>query len=256
MVHDARTSADRIVFLGHSTVLVELDGVALLTDPVLRGRVAHLVRRAAPADLRAAALADVVLISHLHYDHLDVPSLRLLGEDICLAVPRGARQWLRGRGFERVTELDVGERMTVGSVTVTAVPARHGGSRRPLGPRSGTVGYVLRGRRTIYFAGDTALFDDMSKLAPGLDVALLPVAGWGRRLGPGHMNARDAARAVAMLNARLAIPIHWGTLAPIGTASRRRDPPDAAPREFAEQVARSSPSTEVKILAPGEQIPL
>ena len=105
----AGTSTDRIVFLGHATVLIELDGVRLLTDPLLRRRVAHLRRQIAPVDRASchSGPSDAVLISHMHHDHLDLPSLRLLGRDTPLLVPAGAGAWLRRRGFTRVTELGV-----------------------------------------------------------------------------------------------------------------------------------------------------
>ena len=105
----ARHSADRIVFLGHATVLIELDGVRLLTDPLLRDRVAHLRRQVPPLDPAVYAGIDAVLISHLHHDHLDLASLRLLGLEIPLLVPAGAGELLRRHGFSDVTELSVGE---------------------------------------------------------------------------------------------------------------------------------------------------
>ena len=97
--HRAGTSADRIVFLGHATVLIELEGVRLLTDPLLRGRVVHLRRQVPLVDASVTAGIDAVLISHLHHDHLDLASLRLLGRDTPLLVPAGAGAWLRRRGF-------------------------------------------------------------------------------------------------------------------------------------------------------------
>jgi L-ascorbate metabolism protein UlaG (beta-lactamase superfamily) len=256
--HRAGSSADRIVFLGHATVLIEVDGVRLLTDPLLRGRVAHLRRRVPPIDPRVSATPDAVLISHLHHDHLDLASLRLLGLDTILLVPSGASAWLRGRGFTKVTELSVGESANVGPVTVTAVEASHDG-RRWAGPgslRAETLGYLIRGRRTVYFAGDTELFDGMSALSQSLDVALLPVAGWGSTLGPGHMDPLDAARAAHLLRPRVAIPVHWGTLSPIGTARRHRARRGDPPRLFAEHVASIAPSVEVRILAPGQETTL
>jgi len=283
----ASTATDRIVFLGHATVLIELEGVRLLTDPLLRGRVAHLRRRVPPVKESLFAGPDAVLISHLHHDHLDLPSLRRLGRDTSLIVPAGAGSWLRRRGFSAVTELSVGETLSVGevessvgevessvgevagttavepsadetaraSLTVTAVHAQHDG-RRPGGPRAEALGYLVGDRRTVYFAGDTALYEEMSSMAPALDVALLPVAGWGAKLGPGHMDPLDAARAVSLLQPRLAIPVHWGTLSPIGLAHRYKVRLGEPPRLFAEHVARLAPAVEVRILIPGEQTAL
>src|SRR6266481_2946758 len=129
----ART-ADRIVFLGHATVLIQLDGVRLLTDPLLGDRVAHLRRQTAAVDVSVVADPDAALISHLHYDHLDLSSLRQLGRDTPLLVPAGAGAWLRRRSFTSVTELGVGEVANVGGLEITAVAARHDGRRRPGGP--------------------------------------------------------------------------------------------------------------------------
>jgi L-ascorbate metabolism protein UlaG (beta-lactamase superfamily) len=252
----AGASGDRIVFLGHSTVLIELGGVRLLTDPLLRGRVAHLRRQVTAVDRSVSADPAAVLISHVHHDHLDLPSLRNLGRDTPLLVPAGAGAWLRRRRFTMVTELDVGATASVGPLTVTAVPARHDGSRHPGGAHAVALGYLVRGQRTVYFAGDTELFDGMSDLAPRLDVALLPVAGWAPRLGPGHMDPLDAARAAALLSPRVAIPIHWGTLLPIGIASRHRASLGDPPCLFAEHVARLAAGVEVCILAPGAETAL
>lgn len=254
--HRAGTSTDRIVFLGHATVLIELDGVRLLTDPLLRRRVAHLRRQTAVLDASVTAGLDAVLISHMHHDHLDLPSLRLLGRDTPLLVPAGAGAWLRRRGFPSVTELGVGEVGNVGTLAVTALEARHDGRRWPRGPRAETLGYLVRGRRAIYFAGDTELIEELPSLLPALDVALLPVGGWGPKLGPGHMDPRDAARAAALLKPGLAIPVHWGTLLPIGLARRHRAGLAEPPRLFAQNVARLAPGVEVRILAPGEETTL
>jgi L-ascorbate metabolism protein UlaG (beta-lactamase superfamily) len=249
----AGTIGDRIVFLGHSTVLIELDGVRVLTDPLLRGRVAHLRRRPPLPDPSLYTAPDAVLLSHLHYDHLDVASLRLLGAEVRLFVPVGAGAWLRGRGFADVSELAVGEVARVGALELTAVPASHDGRRRPGGPRAETIGFLVGAGagRTVYFAGDTELFAGMAALSPPPDVVLLPVAGWGPTLGPGHMGPLDAARAVALLQPRLAIPIHWGTLQPIG--SRARSQLVEPPRQFAEHVARLAPNVEVRVLEPGQE---
>src|SRR5271154_4115122 len=252
----ARRSADRIVFLGHATTLIELDGVVLLTDPLLRGRVLHLRRQVPPVDRGLTANPAAVLVSHMHLDHLDLPSLRHLGRDTPLVVPAGAGGWLRRQRFTEVTELSVGEETDVGTLAVAAVEARHDGHRRPGGPEAEAMGYLVRGSKSVYFAGDTELFEEMSKLgdhSPGLDVALLPVGGWGPTLGPGHLDALDAARALRLLSPRLAIPIHWGTLLPIGIARRYRARLGDPPRQFAEHAASLAPAVEVRILEPGRQ---
>jgi len=230
-------------------VLVELGGVRLLTDPVLRSRLAHL-RRHGPAPAAPAAV-DAVLVSHLHYDHLDLPSLRRIGTGTRVIAPRGAGRVLRG--FGAVSEVASGEAVEVGRVAVEAVHAEHDQRRRPLGRRAEPVGFVVRGERSVYFAGDTDVFPQMAELGP-VDIALLPVAGWGPKLGPGHLDAELAARAAALLRPRVAVPIHWGTLHPL---LRRRgawfsDPPSA----FAAQVAELAPEVEVRVLAPGEALEL
>lgn len=155
-----------------------------------------------------------------------------------------------------MTELGVGDTVSVGKLAVTAVEARHDGRRRPRGPRARALGYLVRGTSAVYFAGDTELFEDMPNRLPRLDVALLPVGGWGPTLGPGHMDPLDAARAAQLLLPRLAIPVHWGTLLPIGMARRHRARLGDPPRLFAENVARLAPSVEVRILAPGEETTL
>ena len=262
MAHGAVTadraggSADRIVFLGHATVLLELDGVRLLTDPLLRTRIAHLRRQVPLAHASVTAGLDGVIVSHLHHDHLDLASLRLLGRDTPLLVPAGAGAWLRRRRFTKVSELRVGEVASVGALTITAVEARHDGRRRPRGPRAETLGYVVNGTHTVYFAGDTELFDGMSELASRVDAALLPIGGWGPTLGAGHMDPLDAARATRLIAPRLVVPVHWGTLLPIGFAARLRVRLGDPARLFAEHVARIAPGVEVRILTPGQETTL
>jgi L-ascorbate metabolism protein UlaG (beta-lactamase superfamily) len=229
-------------------VLIELDGVRFLTDPLLRKRMGHLWRvTSAPA---TAADVDAVLISHAHYDHLDLPSLRRLDRSCLVVVPRGARRLLSKQGFRRVVELDRGERVQVESVTVAATRAEHDGRRSPFGIAPPALGFVLSGSGRVYFAGDTDLFEGMRELSPDLDVALLPVAGWGPRLPPGHLDARRAAQALALLRPRVAIPIHWGTYRRIGLGrdpSVLREPAETFVREAAEL----APGVNVCVLEPG-----
>jgi L-ascorbate metabolism protein UlaG (beta-lactamase superfamily) len=245
-------------FIGHSAVVVELDGVRLLTDPVTRARVGPL-RRVEPVPLRERVRdIDAVLISHLHWDHLDVPSLRDLGRDLPIFVPAGSGDWMRGAGFGDVREIAVGGEATIGGVVVRAVPAVHSGYRPPLGPTAPPLGYVIRGSRTVYFAGDTDLFDGMGDLVGAdetIDMALIPVWGWGPTLGRGlHLDPYRAALALRLIRPRAAMPIHWGTYWPhaLGRVFPERlvEPPAA----FVEYAAELAPDVQTVPTAVGDVV--
>src|SRR6476620_5621618 len=133
-----------IVWLGHATALIEIDGVRLLTDPVIRARCGPLLRLVAPVDPADTSDIDAVLLSHLHSDHADLPSLRQLGRDELVVAPRGAGQWLDRRGFSNVCELGGDARTTIGTLTVSAVPAEHDGRRKPFGPTAEAIGFIAR----------------------------------------------------------------------------------------------------------------
>jgi L-ascorbate metabolism protein UlaG (beta-lactamase superfamily) len=194
---------------------------------------------------------DVVLISHMHHDHFDPASLRMVDGDFELVVPRGGKKMAARLGLDRVTELGVGEARTFGGLTVTGTYAEHRGGRL-LARGSESIGYMVAGTQSIYFAGDTDMFPDMEGLHPGLDLALLPVSGWGPRLGPGHLDAVRAAESLTLLEPRIAVPIHWGTLYRIGLRRSVRTLMNAPPRIFALEAARLAPSVDVRILEPGE----
>lgn len=218
------TGADGVAtWLGHATVLLDVGGVRLLTDPVLRQRVTFLRRVGAGAPPPLPDSVDAVLLSHLHHDHCDLPTLRMLGADTLLIVPAGAGTWLRDKGFRNVRELGPGRATRVSDVVVTAVPADHDGLRPPFGPRAVALGYLIDGGGTrTYFAGDTDIFEgmrDLGRCRDGISLALLPVWGWGTSLGPGHLDPVRAAAAVELLAPQLAIPIHWGTLLPLSYRS-------------------------------------
>jgi L-ascorbate metabolism protein UlaG (beta-lactamase superfamily) len=237
---------------------LEDSGVRLLTDPLLTDRLAHLRRMAGTAPTLPCA-PDAVLLSHLHADHFHLPSLRRVPGAPILIVPRGARAFVaKGLGraaAERCVELAPGDETTVGAVRVRAVRAAHDGGRGPWSrERAAALGFVVEGARRTWYAGDTGLFDEMADLAP-LDLALIPVGGWGPTLGAaGHLDAVAAAEALHRVKADWAVPVHYGTFWPLGMGSVRqhmfRDPGTT----FARHAAQTSPDTRVRVLAHGESL--
>jgi L-ascorbate metabolism protein UlaG (beta-lactamase superfamily) len=243
----------RVTFLGHATALIEMDGTRLLTDPVLRGRVAHL-RREGRIDRDSVTNVDGVLISHAHMDNLDRPSLATIDPRALMIAPAAAARLLVKRPVIQVSE---GSRVEVGSLTVEVTHADHDGRRFPIGRPLPAVGYRIRGTSSVYFAGDTGLFDDMAEIGrAGVDVALLPVSGWGPRLPPQHLNALEAAQALRLLTPKVAIPIHWGTLHTPMRRSRTAEQDAAAPQEFARFAAEIAPEVRIEIVPPGSTVDL
>ncbi|MEU2773756.1 MBL fold metallo-hydrolase [Streptomyces sp. NPDC007162] len=249
-----------ITWWGHATCTIEDSGVRVLTDPLFARRLAHLRRRRGAAPPPEARRADLALVSHLHADHLHVPSLAGLAPGTRLLVPRGARRAvpaLRRLRHLRVTEVGVGDEIHVGRLVVRAVPALHDGRRLPVGPqRSPALGYVVEGAARTYFAGDTGLFDEMAEVVGPVDVALLPVGGWGPYLGEGHLDAGRAARALARLAPRSAVPVHYGTYWPIGMDAVRPHEFHAPGDEFVRLAAEYAPRVAVHRLGHGERVRL
>ncbi|WP_406442927.1 MBL fold metallo-hydrolase [Streptomyces sp. NBC_00631] len=249
-----------ITWWGHATCTIEDSGVRLLTDPLFARRLAHLRRRRGAPPPPEARRADLALVSHLHADHLHVPSLAGLAPGTRLLVPRGARRAvpaLRRLRHLRITEVGVGDEIHVGHLVVRAVPALHDGRRLPVGPhRSPALGYVVEGAARTYFAGDTGLFDEMAEVVGPVDVALLPVGGWGPYLGEGHLDAGRAARALALLAPRSAVPVHYGTYWPIGMDAVRPHEFHAPGDEFVRLAAEYAPGVAVHKLGHGEGVRL
>ena len=240
-------------FFGHATVLVELDGVRVLTDPLLEDRLGPLHRHGERIGGPLVGPIDVVVVSHAHHDHLHLRSLRGLAGRPRIVVPEGSARFLRGLENE-IVELRAGARLAAGAVDIEAVHAEHTVRRGIFGPRLVALGYRLSGSSAVYFAGDTDLFPAMAQLAGTVDVALLPVWGWGPNLGRGHLDPQRAAEAAALIRPRIAVPIHWGTFYPFALSRMWPKPLADPPIRFARAMAERAPRTEVRILAPGESI--
>ncbi|GAA3811692.1 MBL fold metallo-hydrolase [Cellulomonas soli] len=251
-------------WLGHASTVLDLDGVRVLTDPLLREHAGLLRRRGAAPDPAHWQDPDVVLISHMHHDHAELGSLRLLGDVPVLSAPANAH-WLRGHGVRGATGVHDEHWWSppdppASSVRVRVVPAVHGHRPMPRRPNSANGFLVVAPSLTVWFAGDTAPYPAMADLPALLgappDLALVPVGGWGPRLSGGHMDPVQAAQACALVGARAAVPVHWGTLhAP---ASRRLPPGwmDRAGAAFAHAMGKVAPDCQVHVLEQGEAVAL
>lgn len=205
-----------VTWWGHASATVELGAVRVAFDPLLRDRLLHL-RRYAPRPGPAATDADVVLVSHLHLDHLHVPSLRRFGDAVPVVVPRGGERLLRGIAPGRIVPTVPGELLRLGGARIEVLPATHDGGRGPwTRARGPALGFRVEAEgRSVWFPGDTELRDDMAEV-DRVDLALIPIGGWGPTLDDGHMDPAAGAAAVGRVGAEVAVPVHWGTFWPVG----------------------------------------
>jgi L-ascorbate metabolism protein UlaG (beta-lactamase superfamily) len=219
----------RATWLGHSTVLIEIDGLRVLTDPVWgpRASPSRLVGpkrfQPVPVPLRALPPVDVVLISHDHYDHLDYPTIRQLRKhDVPFVTSLGVGAHLEAWGVppERIVELDWWESYSLpnAGLTVTAAPSQHF-SGRTMKTRNTTLwsSLVVRSaRHSVFFSGDTGLSTEYrlirDRLGP-FDLTMLEVGAWHPAWGDMHLGPENALKAHALLGGGPFLPIHWGTFA-------------------------------------------
>jgi L-ascorbate metabolism protein UlaG (beta-lactamase superfamily) len=211
-------------YIGHATVLLELDGVRILSDPFLRDRLGPLERHGPRPDPAAIGPIDVVLISHGHPDHFDRRSIAALEGRPTVVAPSGLGPTLRRWFGGDVVELRAGRAAHVSGVPIEAVRAKHWIS--PGAPRAQPLGYVVGKTSRVWFAGDTGRFAGMRELRGAVDLALLPVWTWGP---------------------------HWGTLYPRSLHRLWTRPLVEPGDRFAAAAARVAPETDVYVLRPGEE---
>lgn len=202
---------------------------------------------------------DGVLLSHAHRDHADVRTLRRLPGGIPVFGPAQALAVATAAGMDALAPMVAGDvrHLPSGGPAIEAVHASHDGRRVPYGEDADALGFVIGERGGIWYPGDTEPHDSFQGLADRkLDVALMPVWGWGPTLGPGHLDPRQAAELTAEIAPRLVIPIHWGTYLPTGLKRRHGHLLTTPPESFARHLAELSPQTEVRQLAVGETLEL
>ena len=258
----ARSRGATVNWIGHSTVLVQLDGVTFLTDPTWAERSGPFsgfigVRRYTPPGIPFDDLPpiDFVLISHDHYDHLDEPTVRRLASkfDPLFVVPLGIKAWLADRGITNAVELDWGESVTVKGLTVVCTPAQHGSGRTALdqGRRLWSSWAVL-GSKRFYFAGDTGYYRHFKETGDRLgpfDLAALPIGSYTPReiAKPVHTSPEEALQAALDLRATHLLGVHWGTFA------LAREPYDEPPARLRAEIERRHLDPAASwILKPGE----
>lgn len=196
---------------------IDLGSVSVATDPLLTRWLYHL-HRAAPEAPEAATGADVVLISHLHHDHLHLPSLARFKPGVPIVVPRGAPAAVKGLDSHELIEVEPGDSVTVAGVSIEVLPAKHDGRRDTLPRRSREVPAIgfrfTDGRTSVWYPGDTGVQREFDDVEP-VDLAAVPIGGWGPTLGDDHLDPEQAVAAVGAVGARQALAVHYGTYWPL-----------------------------------------
>ncbi len=226
-VFNRRSDDDRLTWLGHSSFLLRLDGLNILTDPFLTDYASPVPpfgpKRFAPPGLSPAQLPriDLLLLSHNHYDHLDLRTIEALsGKDrIEVVVPLRLARYFEERGYRRVHELDWHQELALGELAIRAQPAIHFSERSPF-DRNLTLwtGYAIEGRsKRIYFAGDTAygpVFQELGRSGAPFDLALLPIGAYEPRplMRAGHVTPEEAVAIGREVHAKRLVGMHWGAI--------------------------------------------
>lgn len=254
--------AATVTWVGHSTVLVQLDGVNFLTDPTWSDRTGPFsgrigVRRYTPPGIAFEDLPriDFVLISHDHYDHLDEPTVRRLArtQNPRFIVPLGLKAWLADRGITNAVELDWGESVAVKTLTIVCTPAQHGSGRTLIDQgRRLWASWAVLGSRRFYFGGDTGYsshFELIGRELGPFDLAALPIGSYTPRelARPVHISPEEGLQAWQDLRASKFLGIHWGTF------ELAREAYDEPPRRIEAEIRRRQLDADsIWILKPGE----
>ena len=253
----------RVVYVGHATVLLEIAGLRIMTDPNFDPKLGRILRRVSPPGiaLQDLPVLDAILLTHAHADHLSFASLDAIPSTTPLYAPSSVARWLNRLGYRQAIPLEPGQTASIGSITVHAASAQHNGNRYGVDKwRSATSMYLMDdGVTSCFFAGDTALTpsthemvrDKLVERGRRLDVALLPIGHapwWKPGFRRGHLTSTDALELFQRLGARYFIPYHWGTFHHVTSG-----PYDAIDRLRA-QLGSHPRGSDVRIIEPGEAL--
>lgn len=254
----------KITYIGHATLLLELGGARVLTDPNFDSKLGRLLPRVSAPGIALDKLPalDAILLTHAHADHLSFDSLDRLPKNIPLFAPPVIARWLRRLGHRHAVDLPAGGDTRIGGITIHAAAATHQGNRYGFDRwRSAANMYLLDAGESIFFAGDTALVENTHQLVERtlwsmqreLELALLPIGyapWWKPGFRKGHLTHEDALTLFERLRARVLVPYHWGTFRHVTST-----PYDAIDRLRAH--LQSHPRTAaVRIIEPGEALEL
>lgn len=216
-----REATASLTWVGHATFAMRMGGKLVLTDPVLGERIQGVVKRHSPPGLDLAQIGpvDIVTVSHDHFDHLDLPSLRRIGPNATYVVPKDCGKLLRDVGLPKVVELDRWETADVEGLRIRLVPSQHWCMRSPWDRNTRLWGgFVYEGPEgKAYHAGDTAFSEDVfqaiGEKEPGIDWAMMPIGAYDPEwfMRPQHIGPEDAVKAHRLLGAKHFVAMHWGT---------------------------------------------
>ena len=250
----------RATYIGHATLLLEIGGKRLLTDPNFDPALAGFLRRVCPPGIALDALPDLdaVLVTHAHADHLSFTSLAALRRDVPILAPGPVREWLRKMGYPQAIGIDPGTTVHFGPLAIHATAAEHRGSRYGYDSwRSAANMYLMVAPdRSCFFAGDTGLTPTTHAIVERilhrenrtLDLALLPIGHapwWKPGFRRGHLSSDDALMLFERLGARYLIPYHWGTFHHLTSG------PFDAITTLRASLTRHPRRDDVKVLEPG-----
>jgi N-acyl-phosphatidylethanolamine-hydrolysing phospholipase D len=249
-----------VTWVGHATLLVQLDGVNILTDPIWSDQAGPLgfgPRRLVPPGMRFEELPPIhaVVISHDHYDHLDLRTVQQLGRvhRPTFFVPLGLRAWFVDRGITQVIELDWWQSRVHRGLTFVATPAQHGSGRglTDQNLRLWSSWAVLGRERRFFFAGDTGYSPVLAEIGRRLgpfDVAAIPIGGYSAFTArhPNHVSPEEAAQLFEDVQGRLMVPMHWGTFA------LNREPYREPPERLLAEAVRRGLRERIALLRHGE----
>jgi N-acyl-phosphatidylethanolamine-hydrolysing phospholipase D len=252
-----------VTWIGHSSFFLRLAGRSLLLDPVFSDYCApfpipRLKRRVPPGlPIESVACADLVLITHNHYDHLDLPTIKRLPTQTQYIVPLGLAAWFRKQGRKNVRELGWWESLDLGALRITSVPAQHFASRT-LWDRNQTLwcGWVLQsGNGTVFYAGDSGYcptFREIGERFGPMNLSLIPIGAYAPRwfMQPVHVDPEQAVQIHLDVRSQLTVACHWGTFC------LTDEPMDEPPKLLARALSAANISPEsFRVLAIGETLP-